>query len=534
MEKRLFTGLIALFTAASGFATTEIYVKPGGNDNYNGNSWNTAYQTVGKAIENVQANSETIIYLEGNAVFNVGVLNLGENKQVTIIGKNSTLRANEKPGKEGGEGGRILRAATGSNLTVKGINFENGRQIGYVLGGALFFSGETLVVDSCRFLNNEAGSSGGAIGARGKEVIIRNSYFEGNYTIGGGSIGAAVMQAGKKDVSGCSLTVENCTFYKNDMSYNRGAEGGGLGTAIGIYDKSGNDVGGEYTNLALLKVINCTFVENTSLYAYQAAIDISASDKVKAYLINNTFYKNDGALRIGDIYKEEGGEVVMINNLIYAEKAGILGNEGNTVADLREPIVGYNNIISGIEGGVNQYIDDECFGSKKAQYNNIVEMTGNYPLSRVALSTALSTDNFVPYLAMGSETSEAVNAGLDDSSPYTGNQNFVPSTDVRGKKNNGLRDIGAYEYEGVDVGLNSPKENGDDFFILTQNGYGVTVVNASDRELSLEVIDMTGRTVYSGTGANGLTVSKEELKAGIFVFVVSDGVNKTARKVVIY
>lgn len=533
MKKKLFTGLAALFTAASALATTEIYVKPSGNDNFNGNSWNTAFQTVGKAIESVQANSETIIYLEENAVFKVAVLNLGDNKQVSIIGKNTTLKAHDKPGKEGGEGGRILRAATGCNLTVKGINFENGRQVGYILGGALFFAGETLVVDSCRFLNNEAGSAGGAIGARGKEVIIRNSYFEGNYTIGGGSVGAAVMQAGKKGVSDCSLTVENCTFYKNDMSYNQGTEGGGSGTAIGIYDKSGNDVGGEYTNLGLLKVINCTFVENTSLYAYQAAVDISPSDKTKACLINNTFYKNDGALRIGDIYKEAGGEVVMINNLIFAEKSAVLGNEGNTVADLREPIIGYNNIISGAETAINQYIDDECFGSKKAQYNNIVEVTANYPLSKVTLSTDLSRDNFVPYLALNSETSEAVDAGLDDSSRYTDNQNLVPSKDVRGRTKAGPRDIGAYEYSGGD-GLISLQEKGEDFFVITQDDQAVTVVSMSGRALNLNVVDMTGRTVYSDKGADRLTVAKKELNAGIAVFVLSDGVSKKAQKVVIY
>lgn len=87
-------------------------------------------------------------------------------------------------------------------------------------------------------------------------------------------------------------------------------------------------------------------------------------------MINNTFYDNDGALRIGDIYK---GELVMLNNLIFANGAGIFGDPSYTVANLRTPIEGYNNIIVGAEQGVNDAIDDECFNSGKAQYNNTVE-----------------------------------------------------------------------------------------------------------------------------------------------------------------
>ena len=70
--------------------------------------------------------------------------------------------------------------------------------------------------------------------------------------------------------------------------------------------------------------------------------------------------------------------------------------------------------------------------------------------------------------------------------------------------------------------------------MITQDDRAVTVVSMSGRALNLNIVDMTGRTVYSDKGADRLTVAKKELNAGIAVFVLSDGVSKKAQKVVIY
>ena len=319
-KKSLLSGLMACCFGASAFAATEIYVKAGsGNDNYNGASWNTAFKTLQKAVSSVNPNEETIIYLEPDALFDTGgTLTLGENMQLSIIGDNTTIQAANQPG-AAGQGARILRLSSGSNINIKGITFQNGRQIEYYSGGAIFFDGETLEIDSCKFLNNEAGSGGGAIGSRGKHLIIRNSYFEGNYLFSGGE-GAAVMHSGKNDDStDNTLLVENCTFYQNKMT------DWGNGTAISLFDAS---EGNKYSNIQTAKIANSTFLENTTPTAYQAAVDFTHNDQTKIQLINNTFYKQDGAVRVGDIWAEKGGEVIMINNLIYAEKAGILGAGG--------------------------------------------------------------------------------------------------------------------------------------------------------------------------------------------------------------
>lgn len=520
-KKSLLSGLMACCFGASAFAATEIYVKAGsGNDNYNGASWNTAFKTLQKAVSSVNPNEETIIYLEPDALFDTGgTLTLGENMQLSIVGDNTTVQGASQPG-TAGQASRILRLSVGSNVKIKGITFQNGRQVGYYSGGAIFFDGETLEIDSCKFLNNEAGSGGGAIGSRGKHLIIRNSYFEGNYLFSGGE-GAAVMHSGKNDDStDNTLLVENCTFYQNKMT------DWGNGTAISLFDASD---GNKYSNIQTAKIANSTFLENTTPTAYQAAVDFTHNDQTKIQLINNTFYKQDGAVRVGDIWAEKGGEVIMINNLIYAEKAGILGADNYSVADYRAPIIGYNNIVVGTERGVNENIDDECFNEKQSEYNNKVATTATYPLSMVALATSLSNENsFVPYLALTAENSDAVDAGYSEGE-YA---DLVPETDIRGYMKVGVRDIGAYEYPSK-TAIFSPKADVPDFFIISQGENTVTVVNTANHDIDLNVVDLFGRTVYSSVVKDVLSINKQELNTHCAVFVLNDGANRKARKLII-
>ena len=232
-------------------------------------------------------------------------------------------------------------------------------------------------------------------------------------------------------------------------------------------------------------------------------------------------------LRIGDIYK---GELVMLNNLIFANGAGIFGDPSYTVANLRTPIEGYNNIIVGAEQGVNDAIDDECFNSGKAQYNNTVETLATYPLSNVALSTVLSTDNFVPYLALTAENSSAVNAGY-----ATGEYvDLVPTTDIRGLAVVGTRDIGAYEYGATDPSAISSVAADESDFVIVANGDQISVMNTADRNFTLTVVDMLGRAVYAGNGAGMMTVNKQDIDAHCVIFVLTDGVSKKVQKMMLH
>lgn len=513
-KQKLMAGIIALFCFSTmAEAQTTFYVSKSGSDSNNGSASNP-FATMEKAVQSISENVETIIYVQEDATFNISKLDLLNNKQVSIIGRNTVFLADDEPGRYGM---RILRAGTNCDLKVKGIIFKNARQVEYYPGGAVFFVGNTLEIDSCKFYDNESGSGGGAIASRGKTVIVRNSYFEGNHVLGGGAQGGAILQSGKNDATtGCSLTVENCTFYKNALDQ------GDQGIVIGLRDGSAG-LASPYSNVDYVSIVNCTFLENTSATPYQAAVDVTGGD-TETYLINNTFYKNAGALRIGIAFNP----IVLINNVIFAEKSGIFGSL--SVAEGREPIIAYNNIIVGSERGVNEYMDDEVLDAQKSAYNNIVTTLNLYPWSNVALASALSTDNFVPYLPITSESSTLINAGMNNSTDAIG-QNLVPPTDVRGKAVEGFKDIGAYEW-GVKSGIIHSARV--DAFDVTQTKDYIWVKKRSGNNAQLTVFDVAGRIVYSGIVSQSEFIDKSKLTKGVAIFILNNENNTVAKKALIY
>ncbi len=426
----------AVIGASQSFAAVEYWVSPKGSDENPGTEAKP-FATPEMAVLMVKDNEETIIHLEKDATFMMaGQLNLGDNKLCTIEGDNTTLKGAEKPGFEGGEAMRIFRAAANSKVTLRGLNFVNGRQVEYVLGGAIYFAGEELNIDKCRFIDNEAGSCGAAIGSRGHIVRVTNSYFEHNYIIGGGARGAAIMQRGPETMDG-ELYVDNCTFYKNSLDQ------GGQGTCIAIYDPSGQP-GVNFAGCKKMQVTNCTFVENSSADNYQACVDISDHTDCETILANNTFYNNDGALRI--YYQLE--PVYMFNNFAYCNRACVLSE--NSIADTdRTPIIAHNNILYGAERSVNENMDDPDFNANAAAAHNTLGLCKDATMTSLGVSTTLGTRDeegaFVPFLPIIRENSPLVDAGVDSSDEWL-KPNVIPATDCRGKGNFNGKDVGAYEY----------------------------------------------------------------------------------------
>lgn len=460
----------ALIGASQSFAAVEYWVSPSGSDEYKGTQAEP-FATPEMAVLMVKDNEETIIHLEKDATFMMaGQLNLGDNKLCTIEGDNTTLKGAEKPGYQLGEAVRIFRAAANSKVTLRGLNFVNGRQVEYVLGGAIYFAGEELWVDQCRFIDNEAGSCGAAIGSRGHIVRVTNSYFEHNYIIGGGARGAAIMQRGPETMDG-ELYVDNCTFYKNSL------DKGGQGTAIAIFDPS-SQPGVNFSGCKKMQVTNSTFVENSSADNYQACIDISDYTDCETILANNTFYNNDGALRI--YYQLE--PVYMFNNFAYCNRACVLSEcpiEGND----RAAITAHNNILYGAERSVNENMDDPDFNANAAAAHNTLGLCKDATMTALGVSTTLGTRDeegaFVPFLPIIRENSPLVDAGIDSSDEWL-KPNVIPATDCRGKGNYQGKDVGAYEYH-PEVGVNEVAADGnDDAPVEYFNLQGMRVNNPSN------------------------------------------------------
>lgn len=200
--------------------------------------------------------------------------------------------------------GVVVYLAKGK-LTVTGCNFD-GEPValsdGYAAGGAIYQAAGSVVVDNCSFNGSSAetlhgDSAGGAIYSADGDLTVNNSAFLGDgfagSTVAGGAIykanGALNIQntsfqlcsafnGGAVYLAGCTGTIANCDFAKNDTAF------GGL--------VPGNPAGGAiYVASGSLTLSNCTFAGN-GIDPYQpftivgTAIDIAGGSVT---ISKNTF-----------------------------------------------------------------------------------------------------------------------------------------------------------------------------------------------------------------------------------------------------
>lgn len=430
MNKKLLLSVLAgMAIGSANLCAADFYVSLSGDDSNPG----TQSQPFGSpeaallAVTNLKG-EPCNVYLEKDATFMVGTLRVEDGSTVNIIGDNSTLKADVVSGLEGGQGLRILRIGKQTNVEISGVNFVNGRQTDYFAGGAIFAMGESLIVDNCSFLNNEAGSSGGAVASRGHYLEITNSYFEGNYTLGGGATGAAVSMVGNAEaVNFGELVIENCAFVGN-----KAVEGGGHATVISIYDPCLDVM---YSLTGKVSIVNCTFLNNTNVQGYQADIDISDNSDCELYLVNNTIVGSE----VGVGFNFQAAPNYLFNNFIFTSKQGL--NSGLSVAEGRDPIVAVNNVIIGGEAAVNENMDDPMLSGN----GNTLGTSASNSLASFSISSNITREGNIGFLAIG-ENSKLRGAGLENSAEYTGGINVIPATDCRGVANYEGKDIGAYEY----------------------------------------------------------------------------------------
>jgi predicted outer membrane repeat protein len=285
------------------------------------------------------------------------------------------------------------------NLTVSDCDFRDNDYYGNatmdVGGGAIRHSGETLVVEHCRFIGNES-RQGGAIFASGRaELEIRDCYFEGNVAGGGGAVlmrervvslierctfrgneaggvGGAIMAEG-------DYIIRDCLFEENE-SYNGGAvftratgepepaEGFPRLNRCTFVGNVGYAGGGLYAYRNLW-VANCTFSGNTDLHDATeftpelkggGAIHLAQGDDLSLRLSNCTIVFNHS--------ENPGGGLAAIWNRVRVENSIIAGNTSD-------------NIIIGVgEPPEDPVLIDapDVYGPFRGRYSNIVgDATGS-------------------------------------------------------------------------------------------------------------------------------------------------------------
>jgi len=325
----LFSGLmLAVLSCANTVhaSPSTIYVNAtGGNDSWNGTSWNTAKQTIGNATGTV-ANKGTIHIANGN--YNQpGDYGITITKNMTITGQSQTSTIIDAQNMN-----RIFTINSGVYVNIQNLTLTNGQSNSYV-GGAISNDG-TLIVSDCTFTGNTE-TFGGAIYNYGGTLTVSDSTFTGNTAT---SIGGAIYN------NGGTVTVTNSTFNHNTAHSGGAINNVGTLTVIGstfnnnreaIYNSGGTltVIGSTFTNTAGtdgaaiwcggdVTVTGSTFTNNGGIGAIWCGGDVTVT--------GSTFTNNGG---IGAIWC--GGDVTVTGSTFNHNTGGAISGYGVTVTGSR-------------------------------------------------------------------------------------------------------------------------------------------------------------------------------------------------------
>jgi len=214
-------------------------------------------------------------------------------------------------------------------VAISGMTLNNG--FSAEDGGAVKFTGKTLTVNSCAFIDSTSGNSGGAIFAfASAKLSVTDSKFSSNFS------GSSLIRAGGGAIYVRGpLSVTNSSFSENLTSSYGGAvnfENTTTGTANSnisnsAFNGNGSDAGGGLyvgTFGSIMSVTNCSFTGNTST------------------LINS---------RGGGIYQSTG--------TLNITRSTFSGNEGYGVAIGESSNITTNIIDSTISGNTGGGIETE-------------------------------------------------------------------------------------------------------------------------------------------------------------------------------
>ncbi|MFT3751711.1 MAG: T9SS type A sorting domain-containing protein [Paludibacter sp.] len=535
MKKQFLLICMVAASVLSAFADKTIYVAPVSAGDGSGLDASNP-TTFAQALGALDATGYTTFVLPNSGYFlfnetpQTGVyarISLPDNSKIIIEGNNSTLEGN-------GAKLRLLRASTGCRIHLRNLTFRLGDSDNSV-GGAIFFAGDSLKISGCTFDSNASGN-GGAIGCRGGNYVkISNSSFKNNY-LSNSYQGAAISHTGS--ASGGTLIVENTTFSNNLGRVNDAVYGSAIITAFD---------GTTRNYLNTISVSNCTFYKNRAgknngLPGF-AAVDLSylgatapAGTATTATFVNNTFYGNSNC-SIKMWGKQQA--LRLFNNVIVGDEYAVTSVTGIqdhgiitefSVAEGRPAIVAKNNYIA-CKVPLSSKIDDAAFATGNSDNNTKVVISSQNDIDVLALSTTLQTSgSAVPYLAITSSSSPLVERGISSMDGI-----IIPATDARGiTRGSGSAgssfDIGAYEFnnhttttvEGVSKGV----------FTLTQTANEISVAGASSK-ISVNVYLPNGQLICSKAGNNAITINKAQLPKGLLIFIVNDGQKSVAQKVII-
>lgn len=345
---------------------TVFYVKPpidGGYDDNDGKSWNTAYATLGKALET----AKSLVPSENNQI--EIWMQTGE---YTISSELKTL-TNYISIYGGFTGSEDLKTERSSNNLYPNqgtiITTNNARRVfnlDYASKTAI--KQNTCIIDNITFKKCRDGTKGSAFYLKYASVNIQNCNFIDNTA---GSYGGSICS----DYS--SPTIENCTFKFVDYADDK------LSTTT-------NNRGSIYINYisedAKAKTIinNCVFENLVNSTTSGAAICLGTSEKNDIIISNSHFRNNTVNISNksgGAIYIDSNSKVDILNSYIYDNNCNDKTYYG---AGIR--IVNNANIT------VN--LDNVIFKDNKNNSTDATNQTKTYPIQNLCIIDKTAASNW--------------------------------------------------------------------------------------------------------------------------------------------
>lgn len=549
---RKFTILSLLMLCISGvFAAQDIYISTTGDDSNSGTQ-ESPYASLAKATSMVSEDGAVIHVASGTYVFSsTAVIKpynqtiTGDDAANTIFDGNNTVSLID---------GITEMQTSGKKLELQKIKFQNGYLgAGSILGGAAIRMGAQtdLEVTDCYFVNNNAVTGvitwGGAIYFTGNTLLVDRCFFEENTSMStttestkqgyGGAIAVRHLHnlggTGHTSLGATNAVIKNSTFYKNTGNTKGGA----------IYFNKQLD-GVIDDDDATFVVQNSVFVDNKSVHGgatmqLGAAITLSsgannANNKMQTIILtNNTICNNNMTDAVGNPLQRnavllEGYRYTsyMANNIITssfsAAGSGLYANQPAPVE------YGKNNTIDVIHANIN----GTDFTTNAVAMNNLVAAVNPDALN---LSTTLAgypigSTFKVPYLSVSSG-SPAVNGGVNSyevntiANPAPASPvEYVLQTDIQGTSIYGAsKDLGAFEFT-----PSSDANNGNyDKYSIVNEKSGISILNLMNNE-KVHVYNINGVLVYSALAkenqvfipltAKGLYIISVNGKASKYLF----------------
>lgn len=265
----------------------------------------------------------------------------------------------------GSEGGAVFMRNVGSNITIVRSRFLDNSataQGNNPSGGAISVSGneETTLIEQCMFSGNTAMYDGGAVAVSGtgRSLTVRESTFLNNRA---NLIGGGIAQS-RVTVANLETQIDNCTFISNMAADNCGAIEArqvNMTSTTFKFNVAGNDGGAGCSRRA--NIFNSTFSNNTAELSSGGAMRLLSRSVI------------EDSIFTGNSAGEDGGAVSganQINRCIFTNNRAT--QDGGALAwttNIQDSI--FENNTAGEDGGavstVQVFVRKSYFSGNEAE-----------------------------------------------------------------------------------------------------------------------------------------------------------------------